>query len=128
MKYLSLVIFILSSSFSFGGGGVDVGNGTSRSVLVHTAHTYSESELEKVLSERIRKLNKSSDSLFNTATVKANCSKAIQIKGIDQDSGFKIVNSKVSFKRQYKGIIKVQLEKCEKPHLLPQDIISKNEF
>ena len=122
MRKLSLMIFILLSSVCFGGGGVDVGNGTSRSVLVHTPHTFSEPELESLLAKTIKRLKMNKDDSFNFAISNAKCSKEVSIGSIDQDSGFKIDNNKVTFKRQYKGIIQVQLKSCEKPYLLPDEI------
>jgi hypothetical protein len=122
MTKLSILIFLLLSSVCFGGGGVDVGNGTSRSVLVHTPHTFSEIELESLLAKTIKKLKMHKDDSFNFAIANAKCSKKLAIGSIDQDSGFKINDNKVSFKRQYKGIIQVKLDSCEMPHLLPVEI------
>lgn len=122
MRNLSFIILILFSAISFAGGGVDVGNGTSRVVLVHTSHAFSEPDLEKILRTTIKDLRTNRLESLRFAVQKAKCSEKVKINGVDQDKSYKINDSHVVLQRRYKGIIQVQVDNCKKPNLLPDEI------
>lgn len=122
MKKLLMILLITMLVDCFASSGVDVGNGTSKTVHIHTKRTYSEADLEKLLSTKVKSLKMNEDISLNTIIASAGCSKKIKIHGIEQEMDYKIENQRIIYKKRYKGIIQVGLSKCKKTSLLPNHI------
>ena len=122
MKFITITFFI-SITTCFAGSGVDVGNGTSRMIQFHTSHAPAEVVLESLLDKTIKNLKLNQEESFNFAVASAECKKKVKVTSIDQGQGFKVNDKKLTFEKQYKGIINIKLDNCQKPYLLP-DVIS----
>lgn len=116
-KVKNIIILMFLLPVNLFAGGVDVGNGTAIIVDFHSLSFTDEKDLLQHLEVAIENIKTNKYQELSNNIKDAECRK-LNIKKIVPVEEYEVKDGKVIYKIKYKGIIKIELYNCDKPHLL----------